>query len=117
MTKDPNIKNIIVGISGASGALYGINLLKKLKTIKGVRTHLIITKSAHITINYETDNSIKEIIELADYHYNINDIACVISSGSFVTHGMIIAPCSVKTLAAIASGNCSNILTQQQMSY
>ena len=112
MTKDPDIKNIIVGISGASGALYGINLLKKLKYTNGVRTHLVITKSANITINYETDYTIKEIIELADYNYNINDIACVISSGSFVTHGMIVAPCSVKTLAAIASGNCSNILTR-----
>ncbi|MDC0857113.1 UbiX family flavin prenyltransferase [Rickettsiales bacterium] len=112
MTKDSDIKNIIVGISGASGALYGINLLKKLKSTKGVRTHLVITKSANITINYETDYTIKKIIELADYNYNINDIACVISSGSFVTHGMIVAPCSVKTLAAIASGNCSNILTR-----
>jgi 4-hydroxy-3-polyprenylbenzoate decarboxylase len=112
MTKDTDVKNIIVGISGASGALYGINLLKKLKAIKDVRTHLVITKSANITINYETDYTIKEIIELADHHYNINDIACVISSGSFVTHGMIVAPCSVKTLAAIASGNCSNILTR-----
>ncbi len=112
MTKDSDIKNIIVGISGASGALYGINLLKKLKSTKEVRTHLVITKSANITINYETDYTIKKIIELADYNYNINDIACVISSGSFVTHGMIVAPCSVKTLSAIASGNCSNILTR-----
>ena len=85
-------RNIIIGISGASGAIYGIKLLEKLRDYPDVSTHLIITKSANITIKSETDYLLKDIIKLADYHHNINDIACSISSGSFITSGMIIAP-------------------------
>jgi 4-hydroxy-3-polyprenylbenzoate decarboxylase len=112
MPKDIDIKNIIVGISGASGAIYGIRLLEKLKDVSNVKTHLIITKSANITIKHETNYNINDIVDLADFCYNINDISCAISSGSFITHGMIVAPCSVKSLAAIATGNCSNILAR-----
>jgi 4-hydroxy-3-polyprenylbenzoate decarboxylase len=112
MPKDIDIKNIIVGISGASGAIYGIRLLEKLKDVSNVKTHLIITKSANITIKHETNYNINDIVDLADFYYNINDISCAISSGSFITHGMIVAPCSVKSLAAIATGNCSNILAR-----
>ncbi|MBT4989745.1 MAG: UbiX family flavin prenyltransferase [Rickettsiales bacterium] len=105
-------KNIIIGISGASGSIYGVRIIEKLKTLPNVKTHLVITKSAHITLDLETDYKLREIIDLADFHYNINDIASLIASGSFITNGMIIAPCSVKTLAAIATGNCTNLLTR-----
>jgi flavin prenyltransferase len=105
-------KNIIIGISGASGSIYGIRLLEKLKAVPNVKTHLVITKSANITLDLETDYKIRDVIELSDFHYNANDIASTIASGSFITDGMIIAPCSVKTLASIATGNCNNLLSR-----
>jgi 4-hydroxy-3-polyprenylbenzoate decarboxylase len=106
------MKNIIVAISGASGAIYGVKILELLKSIENIKTHLIISKAAHITIKHELDIPLKDIIELADEYHGYNDIAACISSGSFITDGMIIAPCSVKTLAEIASGNCANLISR-----
>ncbi len=94
---------IVVAITGASGALYGIRLLEILKNQK-IETHLIISKSAHLTIKTETQFTTEYINSLANFIYNPNDISAKISSGSFRTSGMIVAPCSMKTLAAIASG-------------
>jgi 4-hydroxy-3-polyprenylbenzoate decarboxylase len=97
------IKKIIVSITGASGAIYGIRLLEILKKCK-IETHLIISRSANLTIATETSLSIYDIKKLADYVYHPSDIAAKISSGSFKVNGMIIAPCSMKTLSAIATG-------------
>ncbi|KTD64652.1 3-octaprenyl-4-hydroxybenzoate carboxy-lyase [Legionella spiritensis] len=102
---------IIVGISGASGIVYGIRLLQLLKKTN-VETHLIVTKAAHQTRTYESDLSASDLTELADYHYNVHDIAARLCSGSFKTMGMIIAPCSMKTLAEIATGCTGNLLTR-----
>jgi len=102
---------IIVGITGASGAIYGISLLKTLKTL-AVESHLIISKAAHLTIATETSFTAKDIISLADYSYNCGDIGARISSGSFRTMGMIIAPCSMKTLSAIAHGFEDNLISR-----
>lgn len=104
-------RQIIVAISGASGALYGIRLLELLKTQK-IYTHLIISKAAHITIAQETKYSIEDIIRLADATYAHSDISAPISSGSYKTNGMIIAPCSMKTLAAIAHALDDNLISR-----
>ena len=102
---------IIVGISGASGIIYGIRLLELLAKTN-YESHLIITKAAQQTRAYETDLSAQALIQLADKVYPIDDIAAAISSGSFKTTGMIIAPCSMQTLAAIACGLTTNLLTR-----
>jgi len=106
-----NIRRFIVAITGASGAVYGIRLLEVLRELK-IETHLIISKSANITISTETEWKIKDIIALADYNHNQSDIAASISSGSFKTSGMIIAPCSMKTLSAIACGYDDNLISR-----
>jgi 4-hydroxy-3-polyprenylbenzoate decarboxylase len=105
------MKRIIVGISGASGAVYGIEMLKMLKEL-GAQTHLVITKAARITIAHETEYSVSEISALADYHHKIDDIGACISSGSCPIDGMVIAPCSVKTLAEIATGVTPSLLSR-----
>ena len=97
------IEKIIVAITGASGAIYGIRLLAILRECN-IETHLIISKSANLTIATETSFSIGDIKKLANYAYHPSDIGAKISSGSFKVNGMIIAPCSMKTLSAIASG-------------
>lgn len=102
---------IIIGISGASGAIYGIRLLEALRALK-IETHLVISKAAAITINAETGMSIKQVQDLADVCYQPADIAAAISSGSFRTCGMVIAPCSMKTLAEIASGVTGSLLSR-----
>lgn len=102
---------MIVGISGASGFVYAIRLLECLKA-EGIETHLIVSKAAQQTRAVESDLSAKELSALADKQYNIDDIAACLSSGSYKTLGMIIAPCSMRTLADIASGSTSNLLTR-----
>lgn len=106
------MNNIIIGITGASGAIYGITLLKILRDLSNIQTHLIISKSAQITIKSETQYKIDEIIELANHYHHHNNIAACISSGSFLCDGMIIAPCSMKTLAEIATGNANNLISR-----
>lgn len=102
---------IIVGISGASGISYGIRLLEFLKKCD-IETHLIVSKAAQQTRALETKLSAADLYALADKHYHINDVAACISSGSYKTLGMIIAPCSMRTLADIATGSTSNLLTR-----
>jgi 4-hydroxy-3-polyprenylbenzoate decarboxylase len=102
---------VIVGISGASGIVYGIRMLQVLRELK-VETHLIMSRSAQVTLAYETDFSIANIRDLADVSYANADIGAAISSGSFRTMGMVIAPCSMKTLAEIATGVTSNLLSR-----
>lgn len=105
------IKKIIVSITGASGAIYGIRLLEVLREC-GVETHLIVSKSANLTIATETSFSIGDIKKLANYAYHPSDIGAKISSGSFKVNGMIVAPCSMKTLSAIASGMENDLITR-----
>lgn len=104
-------KRIIVGISGASGIVYGIRLLQSLNQA-GFETHLVLSKTALQTCSYETDFAIKDIQKQATVCYKTSDMAASIASGSYKTLGMIIAPCSMRSLADIASGNCSNLLTR-----
>lgn len=104
-------KRIIVGISGASGAIYGIKLLESLKGLD-VETHLIVSKAAEMTLAYETDFKLKDLRALADKSYPIGDVGAACSSGSFRTDGMIIAPCSMRSLAEIATGVTSSLLTR-----
>ncbi|CAM4493141.1 MAG: Flavin prenyltransferase UbiX [Legionella sp.] len=100
---------IIVGISGASGIIYGIRLLEVLKKLP-VETHLIVSKSAQLIREYETELSVSELKAMADVYYPWNDIGASIASGSYKTLGMIVAPCSMKTLAEITHGISSNLI-------
>ena len=100
---------LIVGISGASGVIISIKLLRKLKEL-GVETHLIITHGAELTIRHETNYDLFAIRQLADRSYGVDDIDASIASGSFTHDGMIIVPCSMKTVAGIASGYAENLL-------
>lgn len=104
-------QRLIVGISGASGAIYGVRLLELLKG-SGVETHLIMSQTARITLATETDLSVKQVEALADVVHAHGDLADACSSGSFRTLGMVVAPCSVKTLAEIATGVTPNLLSR-----
>jgi 4-hydroxy-3-polyprenylbenzoate decarboxylase len=102
---------IIIGISGASGIIYGIRLLEILREL-AIESHLVVTKMADLTRAHETNLSATELRQLAYKTYSIADMSAAIASGSFQVSGMIIAPCSMKTLAEIASGVTSNLLTR-----
>ncbi len=110
MRRGPDVKRIVVGISGASGVIYGIRLLEVLHGVEEVETHLILTSAARRTIALETDVSIERIEGLADRVYRPGDIAAAVSSGSFRTSGMIVAPCSIKTVSGIATSYSDNLL-------
>ena len=101
---------IIVGISGASGPIYGIRLMEKLRKRPEVEIHLILTRAGEKTLHYETGKLASEVKKLADCSYSIDDIGCRLASGSFPTDGMVIAACSVQTMSAIAAGISSNLL-------
>ena len=105
-------RRLVIGISGATGAIYGIRLLEALREAPEVETHLIISKAAERTIGWETSSTAEQVAQLATVRYSFHDIGAALSSGSFQTAGMIIAPCSVKTLAAIAHGLSDNLLTR-----
>ncbi len=102
---------LIVGISGASGTIYGVRLLELLRRAE-VETHLVMSRSAEMTLAYETDIKPKDVRALASVHYAITDIGAAISSGSFPTMGMIIAPCSIRTMSEIASGVTASLLSR-----
>lgn len=104
-------RRLIVGISGASGVIYGARLLQLLRNAD-VETHLVITKAAEVTFAHETSMKIAEVKALADVCHRIDDMAAPISSGSFRTMGMIIAPCSVRSMSEIASGCTTTLLTR-----
>jgi 4-hydroxy-3-polyprenylbenzoate decarboxylase len=103
---------LIVGISGSTGAIYGIRLLQVLRQEQAAETHLIISEAAERTIAFETSYTADDVRKLADHWYPVGDIGAALSSGSFRTDGMVIAPCSVKTLASIATGVCDNLLAR-----
>lgn len=102
---------LIVGISGASGVVYGVRLLELLKPL-AIETHLVMSKAAEMTLAYETDRKSADIRALADVSYAVGDMGAAISSGSFPTQGMVIAPCSVRSMAEIATGVTSSLLTR-----
>lgn len=102
---------IIVGISGATGAIYGIRLLEALRE-QGVDIHLVITQPAKVTIVHETPYSLAQVEAMAARTYDINDISAPIASGSFHVDGMVVAPCSIKTLSAIANSYSDNLLVR-----
>ena len=104
-------KRIIVGISGASGVVYGIRALQMLSDL-GAESHLIISKSAQLTLAQEHSMSLSELKSLAQHSYAVGDVGATISSGSFVTDGMLIAPCSIRTMSEIATGVTSTLLTR-----
>ncbi|MBO0826383.1 MAG: UbiX family flavin prenyltransferase [Streptosporangiales bacterium] len=103
---------IVVGLSGASGVAYGIRLLEVLRTVPDVETHLIVSPAAKQTMTYETDRTLREVVDLADYSYSFRDIAAAPSSGSFRTAGMVICPCSMRTLSGVATSSDSDLLVR-----
>ncbi|MBF0277474.1 MAG: UbiX family flavin prenyltransferase [SAR324 cluster bacterium] len=106
------MKRIIIGITGATGILYGIRILELLKKNPAVETHLILSKPAVQTLAYETDMNLQAIKGLADQVHSNEDIAASVSSGSFQTEAMIIAPCSMRTLSAIAHGHSDKLIAR-----
>lgn len=104
-------QRIIVGISGASGVVYGVRMLEVLRKA-GVETHLVMTKAAEMTLGYESDLKAKEVRDMADVAHPIADIGASISSGSFRTMGMVIIPCSIRTMSEIATGVTSTLISR-----
>jgi 4-hydroxy-3-polyprenylbenzoate decarboxylase len=104
-------KRLVVGLSGASGVAYGIRLLEAAQDLE-LESHLVMSKAAEMTIGYETNLKPRAVAAKADYSYAIGDIAAPIASGSFRTEGMIIAPCSIRTMSEIATGVTTSLLTR-----
>ena len=103
---------LIIGITGATGAIYGIRLLEVLSKIEAVETHVIISKSGEEIIKYETGYKLNDVRALANFAYEIDDIGASLSSGSFRRDGMIIAPCTIKTMSALANSYAENLITR-----
>ena len=106
------MKRLIVGISGASGVIYGIRMLEMLKNMGGVETHLVMSRYARINIKIETTHTPQYVESLADVVHNVDNQAASISSGSFKTLGMVVAPCAMRTLSAIANSSADNLLVR-----
>ncbi|MCH8916785.1 MAG: UbiX family flavin prenyltransferase [Alphaproteobacteria bacterium] len=106
------MRRLVVGISGASGAIYGIRLLEVLREVEDIEVHLVMSPSSGRTIHDETDWKVSDVEALADVVYNYNDIGASLSSGSYRHAGMIIAPCSVKTLSGIVNSYDDNLLVR-----
>jgi len=101
---------LIVGITGTSGVIYGIRLLQVLSTKKDIETHLIISEAGEASIKYETDWKLEDVKALASFSYDIRDVGARLASGSFKRDGMVIAPCSIKTLSALANSYTENLI-------
>ncbi|WP_337036023.1 UbiX family flavin prenyltransferase [Enterobacter asburiae] len=106
------MKRLIVGLSGASGAIYGVRLLQLLRNVAEVETHLVMSQAARQTLSLETDLSLRDVQALADVVHDARDIAASISSGSFKTAGMVILPCSIKTLSGIVNSYTDTLVTR-----
>jgi len=109
--KGPVVDRLIIGISGASGVQYGIRALELLRELP-IETHLVMSKSAELTVHHELDQSVEEIRALADVWHPVRNVGASIASGSFKTRGMLLAPCSIRTLGEITSGVTSSLLTR-----
>jgi len=101
---------LVVGVSGASGAVYAVRLLERLERQPDVETHLVMTRAGEKTLFLETGKSAADLKRLANFSYPLEDIACRLASGSFRTDAMVVAPCSVQTMSSIAAGITSNVL-------
>jgi len=110
-TSKNEAERLVIGLSGASGVAYGIRALEACRDL-GIESHLVMTKPAEMTIGYETNLSPRQVAAKADYSYAVTDIAAPIASGSFKTKGMIVAPCSVRTMSEIATGVTTSLLTR-----
>ncbi len=106
------MKRVVVALTGASGALYGVRLLEQLRRTEGVETHLMISDAAALNLHHELDIRRKDLEALADQVHSVRDIGACVASGSFRAEGMVIAPCSMKTLASVAHGLCDNLITR-----
>ena len=106
------MKKIIIGISGASGAVYGVRMLRMLKDVQDVETHLIVSSAGWMNVRHELSMDKPELHALADQVHTDGDIGACIASGSYKVDGMIIAPCSVKTMASIANGICGTLISR-----
>ena len=111
-SKGEKMKRLIVGISGASGAIYGVRLLQVLRDVTDVESHLVMSAAARQTLALETDLSVRDVQALANVNHDTRDIAASISSGSFQTAGMVILPCSIKTLSGIVHSYTDGLLTR-----
>ena len=106
------MKKIIIGMSGASGAIYGIRLLQVLKAVDDVETHLVMSRFAKVNTEIETPHTPQEVEDLADVVHRFGNQAATISSGSFKTEGMVVAPCSMKTLSGIVHSAANSLLVR-----
>lgn len=104
-------QRIIVGISGASGVVYGVRMLEVLRKA-GIETHLVMSKAAEMTLGYESDLKAKDVRDMADVAHPVADIGASISSGSFRTLGMVVIPCSIRTMSEIATGVTSSLMSR-----
>lgn len=104
------MRRIIIGITGASGSIYGVRLLEVLRDTPGVQTLLVMSETAPITLRQETAMSVSDVVALADASYRAKDVAAPIASGSYPVDAMVVAPCSVRTLSGLANGDASNLL-------
>ena len=103
---------LVVGISGSTGAIYGVRLLEVLQGSPDIETHLVVSEPAKKTIEFETGRSPQEVMDMATVVYDYRDVGAAISSGSFITDGMVIAPCSIKTLSSVTNSYNDNLLTR-----
>jgi 4-hydroxy-3-polyprenylbenzoate decarboxylase len=108
----PGIRRIVVALSGASGAIYGIRALEVLRADPGIEIHAIISKGARATIEYETDRSVADVAKLAHVLYEENDLAAGPASGTFLTSGMLVVPCSIRTMSSIAHSLNDNLIVR-----
>jgi len=106
------VNRIVVGISGASGAIYGVRLLEVLRGTAEVETHLVMSSAAELTIRYETGRDPAAVAALADVVYGERDLAASLASGTFLTAGMVVAPCSMRTLSGVANSANDNLLVR-----
>jgi flavin prenyltransferase len=106
------MKRLVIAMTGASGALYGVRLLEQLRGKDGVETHLMVSDAAALNLHHELDIKRRDIEALADVVHSVRDIGACVASGSFRSDGMVIAPCSMKTLASVAHGMCDNLITR-----
>lgn len=105
-------RRIVIGISGASGVIYGIRMLNLLKDNGGFETHLIISDAGRRNIEIESSYKAEDVLALADYTYENRDVGAAIASGSFLTEGMVVVPCTIKSLSGIANSYCDNLLVR-----
>ncbi|MGB2817537.1 MAG: UbiX family flavin prenyltransferase [Burkholderiaceae bacterium] len=106
------MRRLIVAITGASGAIYGVQLLRRLRAVDGIETHLLLSAAGVLNVHQELDMKRGDVEALAHAVHNVNDIGAAVASGSFATAGMVVAPCSMKTLGAIANGLADNLISR-----